>query len=64
VTPESLAQVAAPALVIHGRHDCIEDGAHAPFLDDPSVVADVDRFLSGSWPPRAEELRSLVPAPP
>jgi pimeloyl-ACP methyl ester carboxylesterase len=82
VTPASVAQVAAPVLVIHGRHDrqvplgagrewaltwrqarliTIEEGAHAPFLDDPSVVADIDQFLAGTWPRRAEEVRTLVP---
>ena len=40
----------------------VAEGAHAPFVDDPSVVDDLDRFLAGSWPERAERVRALDPA--
>ncbi len=42
----------------------VAEGAHASFVDDPSVVDDLDRFLSGSWPQRAEKVRSLDPSSP
>lgn len=32
----------------------VEGGAHNVWLDDPTVVADIDRFLRGEWPARAE----------
>lgn len=32
----------------------VEGGAHQLWLDDPSLIADVDRFLAGSWPARAQ----------
>jgi proline iminopeptidase len=34
----------------------IERGAHEVWLDDPSVVTDVGRFLDGAWPARARAL--------
>ena len=38
----------------HGRLITIPRAAHQLWLDDPSVIADIDRFLSGSWPERAQ----------
>ncbi len=32
----------------------VEGGAHQLWLDDPSVLADIDRFLAGVWPERAQ----------
>lgn len=32
----------------------VEGGAHQLWLDDPSVLADIDRFLAGEWPARAQ----------
>lgn len=29
-------------------------GAHQLWLDDPAVIADIDQFLSGGWPDRAQ----------
>ncbi|HXG80925.1 MAG TPA: alpha/beta hydrolase [Sphingomicrobium sp.] len=38
----------------HGRLITVEGGAHQLWLDDPSVLADIDRFLAGDWPARAQ----------
>ena len=32
----------------------IPRAAHQLWLDDPGVIADIDKFLSGSWPERAQ----------
>jgi proline iminopeptidase len=32
----------------------VEGGAHQLWLDDPTVLADIDRFLAGEWPARAQ----------
>jgi pimeloyl-ACP methyl ester carboxylesterase len=37
-----------------GRLITVEGGAHQVWLDDPSVVRDIDAFLRGSWPTRAQ----------
>lgn len=31
----------------------VDRGAHNVWLDDPSVIRDIDRFLGGAWPTRA-----------
>ena len=38
----------------NGRLITIEGGAHQLWLDDPSAIADIDRFLAGEWPARAQ----------
>ena len=38
----------------NGRLITVEGGAHQLWLDDPSVLADIDRFLAGEWPARAQ----------
>jgi proline iminopeptidase len=37
-----------------GRLITVEGGAHNVWLDEPSVIADIDRFLRGEWPASAE----------
>jgi pimeloyl-ACP methyl ester carboxylesterase len=37
-----------------GRLITVPGGAHQLWLDDPSILADIDRFLAGSWPERAQ----------
>lgn len=37
----------------NGRLITVEGAAHQLWLDDPSVLADIDRFLDGDWPARA-----------
>lgn len=32
----------------------IEGGAHQSWVDDPSAIAEIDRFLAGEWPVRAQ----------
>lgn len=32
----------------------VEGGAHQVWLDDPAVLRDIDAFLSGNWPARAQ----------
>lgn len=32
----------------------VDQGAHQVWLDDPSVLNEVDSFLDGKWPPRAQ----------
>jgi pimeloyl-ACP methyl ester carboxylesterase len=32
----------------------VEGGAHQLWLDDPSILADIDGFLEGKWPARAQ----------
>lgn len=32
----------------------VDGGAHQLWLDDPSALADIDRFLAGEWPARAQ----------
>lgn len=38
----------------NGRLVTVEGGAHQLWLDDPSVISDIDRFLAGHWPERAQ----------
>jgi pimeloyl-ACP methyl ester carboxylesterase len=38
----------------NGRLITVPGGAHQLWLDDPSILTDIDRFLAGSWPPRAQ----------
>jgi pimeloyl-ACP methyl ester carboxylesterase len=38
----------------NGRLVTVEGGAHQLWLDDPAVLADIDRFLAGEWPARAQ----------
>ena len=38
----------------NGRLITVEGGAHQLWLDDAAVLADIDRFLSGEWPARAQ----------
>lgn len=35
----------------------VQGGAHQVWLDDPAVIQDVDTFLRGDWPARAEAIR-------
>jgi pimeloyl-ACP methyl ester carboxylesterase len=35
----------------------VDRGAHNAWLDDPSVIRDVDQFLAGQWPSRAVSIR-------
>lgn len=37
-----------------GRLITVQGGAHQLWLDDPQLMADIDRFLSGEWPARAQ----------
>jgi proline iminopeptidase len=37
-----------------GRLITIPRAAHQLWLDDPSVIGDIDKFLSGHWPERAQ----------
>ena len=39
-----------------GRLVTIRGGAHSVWIDDPSVIADIDGFLAGNWPMRAERI--------
>jgi pimeloyl-ACP methyl ester carboxylesterase len=38
----------------NGRLITVEGGAHQLWLDDPTVIADIDKFLAGEWPARAQ----------
>lgn len=38
----------------NGRLVTVEGGAHQLWLDDPSILADIDGFLKGQWPARAQ----------
>lgn len=38
----------------NGRLITVYGGAHQVWLDDPSVLSDIDVFLSGTWPARAQ----------
>ncbi|HEU0309779.1 MAG TPA: alpha/beta hydrolase, partial [Sphingomicrobium sp.] len=38
----------------NGRLVTIEGGAHQLWVDDPTVLADIDKFLAGEWPARAQ----------
>jgi pimeloyl-ACP methyl ester carboxylesterase len=38
-----------------GRLITVNGGAHQLWLDDPTVLADIDRFLSREWPGRAQK---------
>ena len=38
----------------NGRLITVPRAAHQIWVDDPAVIADVDKFLSGSWPERAQ----------
>lgn len=42
----------------NGRLIIVPRAAHQLWLDDPQALADVDRFLGGSWPARARSVRS------
>ena len=37
-----------------GRLITVEGGAHQVWLDDPGVLRDIDAFLRGTWPSRAQ----------
>lgn len=39
-----------------GRLITVPGGAHQVWLDDPAVLGDIDTFLRGDWPARAEEI--------
>lgn len=39
-----------------GRLITVRGAAHCVWIDDPSVIADIDAFLAGSWPARAERI--------
>lgn len=38
----------------NGRLITVEGGAHQLWIDDPTVLADIDKFLAGEWPARAQ----------
>ena len=38
-----------------GRLVTVPGGAHQLWLDDPSILTDIDRFLAGQWPARAQK---------
>jgi pimeloyl-ACP methyl ester carboxylesterase len=38
----------------NGRLITVPGGAHQVWVDDPSVLVDIDQFLSGRWPKRAQ----------
>jgi proline iminopeptidase len=38
----------------NGRLVTVEGAAHQLWLDDPTVLADIDKFLGGEWPARAQ----------
>jgi pimeloyl-ACP methyl ester carboxylesterase len=40
----------------NGRLITVQGGAHQVWLDDPAVIGDIDAFLRGEWPARAEDL--------
>lgn len=40
-----------------GRLVTVRGGAHNVWLDDPDVIPEIDRFLRGEWPARAEIIR-------
>jgi proline iminopeptidase len=37
----------------------IENGAHQVWVDDPQVLDDIDTFLRGNWPTRAERISAM-----
>jgi pimeloyl-ACP methyl ester carboxylesterase len=39
---------------LNGRLITVEGGAHQLWLDDPSILAEIDSFLAGKWPERAQ----------
>lgn len=39
----------------HGRLITVVGGAHQLWLDDPAILSEIDRFLAGSWPGRAQK---------
>jgi len=39
----------------NGRLITVEGGAHQLWLDDPTTLTDIDKFLSGEWPARAQK---------
>ncbi|MGH8175619.1 MAG: alpha/beta fold hydrolase [Steroidobacter sp.] len=46
------------ALLPNARLLTVENAAHAPWVEAPDFVFDaIERFLSGRWPPAAEEIR-------
>lgn len=38
----------------NGRLITVENGAHQLWADDPAALADIDKFLAGAWPERAQ----------
>jgi pimeloyl-ACP methyl ester carboxylesterase len=42
----------------NGRLITVRGGAHSVWIDDPGVIADIDAFLAGRWPARAERIAS------
>lgn len=38
----------------HGRLITVPNAAHQLWLDDPKVLAEIDQFLAGTWPERAQ----------
>jgi pimeloyl-ACP methyl ester carboxylesterase len=38
----------------HGRLVTLPGAAHQSWLDDSAVVGEIDRFLAGEWPARAQ----------
>jgi pimeloyl-ACP methyl ester carboxylesterase len=38
----------------NGRLITVEGGAHQLWVDDPSALADIDKFLAGEWPAKAQ----------
>ncbi|MCI0347788.1 MAG: alpha/beta hydrolase [Acidobacteriales bacterium] len=37
----------------------VENGAHQVWVDDPQVLDDIDTFLQGKWPSRAERISAM-----
>jgi pimeloyl-ACP methyl ester carboxylesterase len=37
----------------------VENGAHQVWVDDPQVLNEIDNFLRGKWPKRAERIRAM-----
>ncbi|HEV8524234.1 MAG TPA: alpha/beta hydrolase [Terriglobales bacterium] len=45
----------------NGRLITVPNGAHHVWADDPTVLDDIDTFLRGDWPKRAERITKLLP---
>jgi pimeloyl-ACP methyl ester carboxylesterase len=43
----------------NGRLITVENGAHQVWVDDPRVLDEIDTFLRGQWPKRAERIRAM-----